>query len=87
MRSCGFTLEGLGLVLLVLLTYLAPCLVASDMDANERDKMRRKEYARPLEILSELEKQYSELNLSRLSADEVDIFFQTFPRCFSETKM
>ena len=71
MKCCGFTVEGLGLVVLVLLMYLAPCLVGSDMDANERDKMRRKEYARSLEILSELEKQYSELNLSRLSADKV----------------
>ena len=71
MKCCGFTVEGLGLVVLVLLMCLAPCLVGSDMDANERDKMRRKEYARPLEILSELEKRYSELNLSRLSADKV----------------
>lgn len=74
MKKCGFTFEGLGLVFMVLLAYLAPYLVGSDtegIDANEKYKMKKKEYARPLEILSELEKQYSELNLSRLVADKV----------------
>eukprot|EP00112_Aurelia_sp_Birch-Aquarium-sp1_P008117 Seg1891.3 transcript_id=Seg1891.3/GoldUCD/mRNA.D3Y31 product="Transmembrane prolyl 4-hydroxylase" protein_id=Seg1891.3/GoldUCD/D3Y31 len=74
MKKCGFTFEGLGLVFMVLIAYLAPYLVGSNtegIDANEKYKMKKKEYARPLEILSELEKQYSELNLSRLVADKV----------------